>query len=186
MAFSTSSNNTRTVTNIRIERVSKPDYDDEKKDAIKEIWAKAKSHAHDRLWFEYVLPGLLESQGVKTSKMGIDDMIASISDIWDTKQYEVDGQISVVMEFTHEDVLSKDYKGEHPTKYNKETGERDNVVLNALATIGSNDFRYYVMTGDQWTSPRIPDDCFFGTYPVKFKGEIQKGKFRCILKRKRK
>ena len=176
---------TRTNTNIRIERVEKPKYDDEQKDKTKIVWAKSKSFAHDKLWFEYVLPGLLESEGIKTHKMEIPDMLKAISDIWDAKQYEVNGQVSVVMNFTHEDALTKDYTGEHPTRWNKDTEARDRVILNALATIGSNDFRYYVMNGDEWTSPRIPSDCFFGTYPVKYKGNIQKGKFRCIIKQKR-
>ena len=184
-SFAASNNTmTRTVTNIRIERHDKPKYDEEKKQN-QTIWAKAKSYAHDKLWFEYVLPGLLESEDFKTKKMSIPDMLKAISDVWDSKQYEVNGQVSVVMNFTHEDSLTNGYTGEHPTKWNKDTEKRETIVLNALATIGSNEFRYYVMNGDEWTSPRIPSDCFFGTYPVKYKGEIQKGKFRCVIKQKK-
>tara|TARA_B100000575_G_C22806498_1_gene475464 strand:- start:39 stop:608 length:570 start_codon:yes stop_codon:yes gene_type:complete len=188
MASFSATNNTRTSkVSIRIEKKSVPSEEKkgtDKKDVI-EVWAKAKSYAHDRLWFDYVLPGLLESEGVKHNKMTVSDMVNAIADIWEAKQYEVNGQISVVMEFTHEDQLSEDYTGEHPTKWDKETDTRVKVILNALATIGSNEFRYYVMNGDEWTSPLIPDNCFFGTYPVKYKGEIQKGKFRCVLKVKK-
>ena len=117
--------------------------------------------------------------------MSVSEMVQAIADIWEAKQYEVNGQLSVVMEFTHQDDLSEGYTGETPTKWDKETESRVPVTLNALATIGSNDFRYYVMKGDEWTSPLVPEDCFFGTYPVKYKGEIQKGKFRCVLKVKK-
>jgi len=188
MSFSASSNNTRsTKATIRIEKVSKDSKNDtkEQQGKTKEIWAKAKSYAHDRLWFEYILPGMLQNKGYDTRKMDVSQMITEMSDIWDTTRYEVNGQVSVIMEFTHNDNLSDGYTGEHPSKWNKDTNERESVVLNALATIGSNDFRYYVMNGDEWTSPRVPDDCFFGTYPLKYKGEIQKGKFRCILKQKK-
>ena len=187
MASFTASNNTRNFKpTIRIERKETTEKVNEQQLKTKEIWAKAKSFAHDRLWFEFCLPGLLESQGVNTKGMTTSDLVSAIADVWDTKQYEIDGQVSVVMEFTHEDSLSCGYTGEHPTKWDKETETRVPVVLNALATIGSNDFRYYVMTGDEWTAPLVPEDCFFGTYPVKYKGEIQKGKFRCILKQKKK
>ena len=186
MASFTSSNNNRTYTKIRFERDSSSNTQEHENKVDKQaLWAKAKSYAHDRLWFEYVLPGLLESQGINTSKMNTSDMIQHISDIWDTKQYEINGQISVIMTFTKEDNLSQGYTGEHPSKWNKDTNERETIILNALATIGSNDFRYYVMNGDEWTQPLVPNDCFFGTYPLKYKGEIQKGKFRCVLKQKK-
>ena len=151
----------------------------------KEIWAKAKSYAHDQLWFGYILPGLLQSEGISTENLPTGELCAAIADIWDTKSYEINGQVSVVMSFTHEDKLLIDYDGEKPTRYDKETTKRVPVELNALASVGSNDFRWYVMSGDEWTSPLIPNNCFFGTYPVKYKGEIQKGKFRCILKQKK-
>ena len=187
MSFNTSSN-VRTATTIRIEKKAMPTQTAPKgsdKANVGEIWAKAKSYAHDRLWFDYVLPGLLESQAVDHHKMSTSEMVLAIADIWEAKQYEVNGQLSVVMEFTHQDNLSKEYEGECPTKWDKDTQTRVPVTLNALATIGSNDFRYFVMKGDEWISPLVPDDCFFGTYPVKYKGEIQKGKFRCVLKVKK-
>jgi hypothetical protein len=187
MSFNTSSN-ARSNTTIRIEKNTKSTETHAKgsdKADVREIWAKAKSYAHDRLWFDYVLPGLLESQGVDHRKMSTSEMVQAISDLWEAKQYEVNGQLSVVMEFAHEDNLSKGYEGECPTKWDKDTETRVPVTLNALATIGSNDFRYFVMKGDEWISPLVPDDCFFGTYPVKYKGEIQKGKFRCVLKVKK-
>ena len=189
MSFNTSSNTARIATTIRIEKKAKPDTETDSKGSdktdVREIWAKAKSYAHGRLWFDYVIPGLLEEQGVDTHKMSTSDMIQAIADLWDTKQYEVNGQLSVVMNFTHEDELSEGYEGECPTKWDTDTETRVPVTLNALATIGSNDFRYFIMKGDERTSPLVPDDCFFGTYPVKYKGEIQKGKFRCILKVKK-
>lgn len=187
MSFNTSSNTARIATTIRIEKKGKPETAPKGSDKadVREIWAKAKSYAHDRLWFDYVLPGLLESQGVDNRKMSTSDMVLAIGDLWEAKQYEVNGQLSVVMEFTHEDDLSKGYDGECPTKWDAATETRVPVTLNALATIGSNDFRYFVMKGDEWISPLVPDDCFFGTYPVKYKGEIQKGKFRCVLKVKK-
>ena len=187
MSFNTSST-VRTSTTIRIERKAMTTETLAKgsdKADVKEIWAKAKSYAHDRLWFDYVLPGLLESQAVDHRKMSTSDMVQEIADIWEAKQYEVNGQLSVVMEFTHEDDLSRGYEGKCPTKWDAATETRVPVTLNALATIGSNDFRYFVMNGDEWISPLVPDNCFFGTYPVKYKGEIQKGKFRCVLKVKK-
>jgi len=184
-SFSASANNTRiTKPTIRIEKVNKTDMK-ETQNKTKEVWAKAKSFAHDRLWFDYVLPGFLQSNGIDTRKMDTSEMVSELSDLWDTVQYEVNGQLSVIMEFTHQDSLSDGYTGEHPSKYDADSKSRIPVVLNALATIGSNDFRYYVMTGDEWTSPLIPKECFFGTYPLKYKGEIQKGKFRCVLKLKK-
>ena len=188
MSFSASSNNTRaTKATIRIEKVSKDSRNDLKEQQVKtkDVWAKAKSYAHDRLWFEYILPGMLQNNGVDTRNMDVSEMISQMSDIWDTTRYEINGQVSVIMEFTHDDNLSEGYTGEHPSRWDKDTNQRIPVVLNALATIGSNDFRYYVMNGDEWTSARVPNDCFFGTYPLKYKGEIQKGKFRCILKQKK-
>jgi hypothetical protein len=184
-SFSTSNNVRAFKTSIRIEKVEQPKKDTKEKNDTKEIWAKAKSYAHEGLWYEYVLPMLLKGQDVDIRGMDIHAMNTAMSDIWDTKQYEVNGQISVVETFTHDDNLSDGYTGECPTKYDKETGARTPVILNALATIGSNDFRYFVMSGDEWKSPCVPNDCFFGTYPVKYKGEIQKGKFRCILKQKK-
>ena len=188
MSFNTTST-VRTETTIRIEKkkskTSETISKGSEKQDVREIWAKAKSYAHDRLWFDYILPGLLESEGVNHRKMSVSEMVKAIAEIWDTKQYEVNGQLSVVMEFTHEDNLSKGYDGEHPTKWDASTETRVPVTLNALATIGSNDFRYFVMNGDTWISPLVPDDCFFGTYPVKYKGEIQKGKFKCVLKVKK-
>ena len=187
MSFNTSSN-TRTNTTIRIEKKAMPTETMPKgsgKADVREIWAKAKSYAHDRLWFDYVLPGLLENQAVDHRRMSTSEMVQAIADLWEAKQYEVNGQLSVVMEFTHEDILSNGYEGECPTKWDAATQTRVPVNLNALATIGSNDFRYFVMNGDDWISPLVPEDCFFGTYPVKYKGEIQKGKFRCVLKVKK-
>ena len=187
MSFNTSSN-TRTNTTIRIEKKAMPTETMPKgsgKADVREIWAKAKSYAHDRLWFDYVLPGLLENQAVDHRRMSTSEMVQAIADLWEAKQYEVNGQLSVVMEFTHEDILSNGYEGECPTKRDAATQTRVPVNLNALATIDSNDFRYFVMNGDDRTSPLVPDDCFFGTYPVKYKGEIQKGKFRCVLKVKK-
>ena len=186
MSF-TSSSNSRTVTTIRIEKNTSTETIQKGSDNtdVKEIWAKAKSYAHDRLWFDYVLPGLLESQAVDHRKMSTSDMVQAIGDIWEAKEYEVNGQLSVVMEFTHQDNLSKGFDGECPTKWDKDTETRVPVTLNALATIGSNDFRYFVMKGDEWITPLVPDNCFFGTYPVKYKGVIQKGKFRCVLKVKK-
>ena len=186
MSFNTSSNTSRIATTIRIEK-GKPETAQGRSDKtdVQEIWAKAKSYAHDRLWFDYVLPGLLEEQGQDTRKMSTSDRVQAITDLWEAKQYEVNGQLSVVMNFTHQDDLSEGYDGECPTKWDAATETRVPVTLNALATIGSNDFRYFVMKGDQWISPLVPDDCFFGTYPVKYKGEIQKGKFRCVLKVKK-
>ena len=147
MSFNTSSNTVRIATTIRIEKKGKPETAPKSSDKadVREIWAKAKSYAHDRLWFDYVLPGLLESQGVDYRKMSTSDMVEAIGDLWEAKQYEVNGQLSVVMEFTHEDDLSKGYDGECPTKWDAATETRVPVTLNALATIGSNDFRYYVM-----------------------------------------
>ena len=186
MASFSATNNTRSFkTSIRIEKVGPTNEEKKQQNDTKEIWAKAKSYAHEGLWYEYVLPMLLNSQGVDIKGMDVHAMNVAMSDIWDTKQYEVNGQITAVETFTHEDDLSLGYTGESPTRYDKETKKREPVILNALATIGSNDFRYYVMTGDEWTPPCVPKDCFFGTYPCKFKGEIQKGVFRCILKRKK-
>tara|TARA_Y100001935_G_scaffold243932_1_gene235856 strand:- start:254 stop:823 length:570 start_codon:yes stop_codon:yes gene_type:complete len=187
-SFSATNNTTRaSKATIRIEKKSPPTEGPKASDKanVSDIWAKAKSYAHDRLWFEYVLPGLLDSQAVDYTRMSVSEMVQSIADIWEAKQYEVNGQLSVVMEFTHQDDLSDGYTGESPTKWDKDTETRVPVILNALATIGSNDFRYYVMKGDEWTAPLVPEDCFFGTYPVKYKGEIQKGKFRCVLKVKK-
>ena len=187
MSFTATNNTRSTKATIRIEKKTPPTEGAKASDKadVREIWAKAKSYAHDRLWFDYVLPGLLESQAVDHQKMSVSQMVQAIADIWEAKQYEVNGQLSVVMEFTHDDNLSIGYTGESPTKWDSSTETRVPVVLNALATIGSNDFRYYVMKGDEWTSPLVPEDCFFGTYPVKYKGEIQKGKFRCVLKVKK-
>lgn len=187
MSFNTSSN-ARTNTTIRIEKKAMPTQtpaNGSDKAELQEIWAKAKSYAHDRLWFDYVLPGFLESQAVDHRRMSTSEMVQAIADLWEAKQYEVNGQLSVVMEFTHDDILSIGYQGECPTKWDAATQTRVPVNLNALATIGSNEFRYFVMNGDEWISPLVPDDCFFGTYPVKYKGEIQKGKFRCVLKLKK-
>ena len=78
-----------------------------------------------------------------------------LATLWEAKQYEVNGQLSVVMEFTHDDDLSKGYDGECPTKWDAATETRVPVTLNALATIGSNDFRYFVMKGDEWISPHL-------------------------------
>ncbi|OUU29325.1 MAG: hypothetical protein CBB97_02570 [Candidatus Endolissoclinum sp. TMED37] len=187
MSFNTSSNTARIATTIRIEKKAKHETGPKGSDktSVQEIWAKAKHYAHDRLWFDYVLPGLLEEQGVDTRKMSTSERVQAIADLWEAKQYEVNGQLSVTQTFTHEDDLSEGYEGECPTKWDAATETRVPVTLNALATIGSNDFRYYVMKGDEWTSPLVPDNCFFGTYPVKYKGEIQKGKFRCVLKVKK-
>jgi hypothetical protein len=187
MSFNTSSNTARIATTIRIEKKGKSETaqkGSEKAD-VRETWAKAKHYAHDRLWFDFVLPGLLQDQGLDTRKMPTSDMVQAIGDLWEAKQYEVNGQLSVMMNFTHEDNLSEGYDGECPTKWDAATETRVPVTLNALATIGSNDFRYFVMNGDERTSPLVPDNCFFGTYPVKYKGEIQKGKFRCVLKVKK-
>ena len=187
-SFSATNNTTRaSKATIRIEKKTPLTEGPKASDKVNvsEIWAKAKSYAHDRLWFDYVLPGLLDSQAVDYTRMSVSEMVQAIADIWEAKQYEVNGQLSVVMEFTHQDDLSEGYTGESPTKWDKDTESRVPVTLNALATIGSNDFRYYVMKGDEWTSPLVPEDCFFGTYPVKYNGEIQKGKFRCVLKVKK-
>ena len=182
-SFSSTSNTKHSECTIRIEKHSK--MPGQEQNRTKEIWAKAKNAAHDTLWFGYVLPGLLQANDIDTRKMSVSEMCQKISDIWDAKSYEVNGQISVVMDFQHEDLLLRDYDGEKPTRYDKESQKRVVVELNALATIGSNDFRYWVMQGDDWSPPCIPNDCFFGTYPVKYKGEIQKGKFRCVIKLKK-
>ena len=92
-------------------------------------------------------------------------------------QHEVRG--SLTSNFSKEDYLLEGFDGEKPTRYDKEIQERVPVNINALATIGSNDFRWCVM--QEW----VPGDCFFGTYPVKSQGEIIKGKFKCVLKVKR-
>lgn len=186
MASFSASNSTRTFkTSIRIEKVGVDKQDKKDTYNTKEIWAKAKSYAHEGLWYEYVLPLLLNGEGVDIRNMDVHAMNQAMSDIWDTKQYEINGQVSSVGTFSHTDNLSEGYTGEAPTRYNKDTETREPVILQALATIGSNDFRYFVMNGDQWRPPCVPNDCFFGTYPVKYKGEIQKGKFRCILKKKK-
>lgn len=184
-SFSTSNTTRSFKTSIRIEKVGPTLEENKEKNDTKEIWSKAKSYAHEGLWYEYVLPMLLNAQGIDVSGMDIHSMNTAMSDIWDTKQYEINGQISSIETFTHDDNLSEGYTGESPTKYNKDTSKREPVILNALATIGSNDFRYFVMTGDEWKPPCVPTNCFFGTYPVKYKGEIQKGKFRCILMQKK-
>ena len=186
MAFnaSTSTETTKNCT-IRIERTQPAQAVKSQGKTDKEaVWAKAKSYAHDRLWFGYVLPGLLENEGVDTSRMNTSQMCSAVSDIWDAKVHEVNGQLSVIMDFTREDLLLEGYKGEKPSKYNRETGERDTIELHALGTIGSNDFRYFVMEGDAERSACIPRECFFGTYPIKDRvsKEIIKGKFRCVLK----
>lgn len=150
----------------------------------KEVWAKAKDYAHDRLWFGYVLPALLQSEGVDTRGLSISQLISEMQQIWNTKQHMTKPQISVVMTFTHDDLLLVDYEGDIPTRYCKETNTRIPVQLNALASIGSNDFRWWVMQDDDEHDAVIPGDVFFGTYPIKYKGEIMKGQFRCILKPK--
>ena len=84
MSFNTSSN-TRTNTTIRIEKKAMPTETMPKgsgKADVREIWAKAKSYAHDRLWFDYVLPGLLESQAVDHRRMSTSEMVQAIADLW--------------------------------------------------------------------------------------------------------
>ena len=138
-SFSTTSKTQHSECTIRIEKHSK--MPSEEQNRTKEIWAQAKNAAHDRLWFGYVLPGLLEANDINTGKMSVSEMCEKISALWDAKSYEVNGQLSVVMDFQHEDHLLKDYDGEKPTRYDKEAQKRVVVELNALATLGPNDFR---------------------------------------------
>ena len=177
MSFRSANNNTQEHIDVQIKvQVNKPDF--QKKETA-EIWSKAKDYAHERLWFGYILPGFLQANGVKTKGMTRSEMNEHIAGLWDAKAYEVNGQIFAVMDFSKEDYLLEGFDGEKPTRYDKEIQERVPVNINALATIGSNDFRWCVM--QEW----VPGDCFFGTYPVKSQGEIIKGKFKCVLKVKR-
>ena len=189
--FSTNGNSASCITGakIRIEKIVSTSTKKSEVSKTKEIWAEAKSYAHNQLWYGWCLPGLLESEGVDTKNMNITQMVNEISHIWSMKEEdEVQPQITVVMDFSHEDILDKDYEGLRPSRFDKEKNERVTVRLNALASIGSNDFRSWVMRGDEewkdnsWArSPVIPGNCFFGTYPVKNRGEIIKGKFRLVL-----
>jgi hypothetical protein len=188
MAFSTNGTSRSVNTGkVRIEKIEKHSSgSSDKQSRTKEIWARAKSFAHNQLWFDYVLPGLLQSEGVDTTDMMTGDLAREIGQIWETKSYETQPQIAVVMTFTHEDYLLEGYDGDMPTRYDKDTSSRIDVKLNALASIGSNEFRWWVMEGDDWSDAQvIPNECFFGTYPIKERGEIVKGKFRCIIKLKR-
>ena len=189
MSFSANGTTRGPISGVQV-RITRPEGNsnsnsDSNKAKASEVWGKAKAYAHDRLWFGYVLPGLLQSCDVDTRGMDVSSMIKEIGEQWDNKQYETNPQISVVMSFTHEDALLEGFDGEVPTRYDKETGQRVPVNINALATIGSNDFRWWVMTDDDDHDAVVPNNVFFATYPVKYRGEVQKGQFRCILKTKK-
>ena len=185
MAFSANGTSRASITgtNVRIQQPITEKTDISKE--TKEIWAKAKNYGNETLWFGYILPGLLQSEGVDTTGMSIPEMIEKMGIIWQRKLSDSNPQVSVVMNFSHEDHLLGGYEGEVPTRYCKESSSRVPVQLNALASIGSNDFRAWVMEADILHDSVVPSDIFFGSYPVKHKGEIIKGQFRCILKPKK-
>lgn len=150
-----------------------------------QVWNNAKSYAHDRLWFGYILPAFLDSEGVDVRKMNTSEMVEAMGDIWDTKLYETNPSLKIYISLAYEDDLLTDYQGDKPTKYNKELKVPEPVTLHGLGTICSNDFRYWVMNGDKTSDPVIPNDVFFGTWPVKKNNEIVKGQFMCVLKKKK-
>ena len=150
-------------------------------------WAKAKQWAHDELWFNLVLPRILRDNGVRdVHLMNRKKILAEITDLWNTKSYEIGGELSAYLTVSSDDTLTDGIpENERPTRYDSESGKNIPINLNALATIGSNDFRYYVMKGDENNAPLVPYDCFFGTYPVKdAQKNIIKGEWRLVMKQK--
>jgi len=148
---------------------------------IETNWAKAKDYAHSSLWLGMVLPGLLQGQGIDTSEMDIDLMLEKLGELWSDQQANLSRKFSVVMNFTIEDYLMNGYDGVIPTYFDKEKMESRPIKFNAAATIGSNDFRWFIMN-----TGCVPDDCFFGTYPVKSKdGVIEPGAWNIVLKTKK-
>ena len=202
MAFSANGVTRKTITGtcIRIESETQPKESNEKAINLpcslrtlgfrhnNEVWIRANAYAYDRLWFGYILPGFLQSEGVihSNNKMSIPNMVQKMSDLWATKsKHEINPKISVVLNFAPSDNLLQEYTGEIPTKYDKNMKVRLPVKLNAIDIIKTDGFKWWVMTPPEGQDAIIPKNMFFAIHPVKYKCNPRLGVFSLTLLNKK-